>query len=123
MGDEPQVPEARVETMDGTILTVAMASFHQVIRNPDGSEGQPVPMEHGELLIETAAGTTPVRHDEVVVMERVDDSIRIQTSGRSRIVGNIVSTAISRVVITGFAGNQPVVIPIDDVVRFERGDA
>jgi hypothetical protein len=105
MTEESQT--ATIETGDGTSNVVSLPALRQVIQNPDGSVGQPVPLDGDALIIQTASGQVSLAFSEVERIEQVDDEYRFQTVD-GQFVGEPVVTGISRLVLTGFVSDRPV---------------
>lgn len=107
-----------VELANGNFLTVSMPSFRQIIQNPDGSDGSPVPLDGNALEISTESGIVRLEDHLILSGELTDEGFRLRTH-EGQYVGALQATPISRVVITGFVGQNAVTIPFSDVVKFK----
>ena len=108
----------KIETNDGTIITMELPSFRQVILNPDGSPGAPVPLDNNAVELKTATGVVMFSDSEIETGERLNGDFRFKTA-TGQYVGIPVMTGISKLVVTGIVGNNSTAIEFEQILRFE----
>jgi hypothetical protein len=106
-----------VKVDDGNPVTLTSPSFRQVIGNPAGPPGSPVPLEDNVLEIHTQSGIVKLAEPDILSGERTDNGFRFRTS-QGQFIGVPQMTPISRVVITGLVGGNTTQIDLDSVLSF-----
>ena len=106
-----------VKIVDVGDVTVSLPSFRQVIEDPAGLQGSPVPLDDGVLHIQTQSGIATLNELEILSGEKTDEGFRVRTS-HGQFIGVPQMTQISHLVITGLVDGKVAKIDFGIVESF-----